>query len=424
MRQGATNTDSEFVWVFASFSLLILWLSSGCLGQTWPCRLLHRVRLRSCCIACRSRSSLAHAAVVEYFLVDGESRHHHATSLSHQRDSKKVQETSQLPLGVESHGEELSARNSRRPSTQLRQLCHMLGEDGHSSKAAVFASLPQFVSSVVAWTRHFVSHVSLGAQRSKQCTNATKSSTKHRFRWIGTIDRRWGKRRSSWSGECFGTQQPFFPLQWAGKNRSFSLVPTCWSLFPSSGIFPGCRTLASKFPTSIQCWETGTWQRQSCSRNSKRRSWEAWRGMCRKCSRVIHSTLSSLIFKSLTRSSTQSTIFLKVGCRCRGMSATMKCRRLQGPHKLIRQLVIITSQQMKSPPVPRRLRQAPQINMRSNNTVVQCLVIELICCVTTVLKAKRRQILGEQKQSRLKINSRRVLKIERSCCKDGRNRCW
>lgn len=230
------------------------------MGQARTCCVLHRVWLWSGSVACRSRPSSSHAALVEYLPVHGKPCHHHATSLSHQRDPAKVQETPELFVGAEPHGEELSAGDSRRSPAQLRQLCHMLGENGHGQKAAVLASLPQLVSAVVARARHVVSHMPTGAKCAKQRKNAAKSPAKHRFWWAGAVDWWW---RECWRSRCWKrirAQQSFFPLQWAGKllriiwNILENQLKLLFSLF--SAIFLGCRTLASKFPTSIQFSET------------------------------------------------------------------------------------------------------------------------------------------------------------------------
>lgn len=59
-----------------------------------------------------------------------------------QSAATEVQATPQLPVGAQPHGEELPTGHSGRPESQLRQLCHMLGENGDGTQTAVRSLVP------------------------------------------------------------------------------------------------------------------------------------------------------------------------------------------------------------------------------------------------------------------------------------------
>ena len=62
----------------------------------------------------------AFSVILEQHLpVNGQSRDHHAAALLTTRDPAKVQAASQLPMGAQSHGEELPTGQSAGPPGQL-----------------------------------------------------------------------------------------------------------------------------------------------------------------------------------------------------------------------------------------------------------------------------------------------------------------
>lgn len=110
-------------------------------GEARTARLLRGVGVR-CGLADRGLgASYAHAAVVEHLPVDGQPGDRDAFALPDARDSAQVQEASQLFVGAEPHGEELSAGDGRRSVAELGQLCDLLGAHGDGEEAAVCASV-------------------------------------------------------------------------------------------------------------------------------------------------------------------------------------------------------------------------------------------------------------------------------------------
>lgn len=116
------------------------------MGQAGPGGVLHRAVVRGGRPGHRLWPPSAHAAVEQHLPVDGQSGDHHAVALPDQRDSAQVQETSELSVGAEPHGEELPAGDGGRPEAKLGQLCHLLGEDGDGPEAALLASVSQVSS--------------------------------------------------------------------------------------------------------------------------------------------------------------------------------------------------------------------------------------------------------------------------------------
>lgn len=84
------------------------------------------------------------AAVLEqHFPVNGKSCYYYAIAILGTRDPAEGEATSQLSLGAQSYGEELSTGHAGRSTDERGQLCHLLGEARDSEEAALRSSVPQ-----------------------------------------------------------------------------------------------------------------------------------------------------------------------------------------------------------------------------------------------------------------------------------------